>query len=55
VLNIQDPEARRLAKELAEFEGVSLTALVVSARELGLTPDSDPIAEIYDPQTGLPA
>ena len=81
MLNIKDPEAHRLAKELAELEGVSLTsavtnalraalaehgrrrvarrnsltALAVSARELGLTPDSDPIAELYDPHTGLPA
>ncbi len=81
MLNIKDPEAHRLAKELAELEGVSLTsavtnalraalaehgrrrrarrqiltALVSSARELGLTPMADPINELYDPQTGLPS
>lgn len=80
MLNIKDPEAHRLAKELAEIEGTSLTGavtnalraalaehgrrrvarrqalmgLVTSARELGLTPSTDPISDLYDPETGLP-
>jgi antitoxin VapB len=80
VLNVKDPEAHRLAKELAALEGVSLTsavtsalrtalaehgrrrvarraaltALVDSARQLGVTPDQDPIEELYNPITGLP-
>jgi len=80
VLNIKDPEAHRLAKALAEIEGVSmthavtnalraaleehgrrrmarrqaLTALVTSARELGITPAHDPIEDLYDSATGMP-
>ena len=80
MLNIKDPETHRLARELADIEGTSLTnavtnalrvalaeharrrlvrrqtltALVNSAREMGVTPTTDPIAELYDPETGLP-
>ena len=80
MLNIKDPEAHRLAKELAEIEGTSLTGavtnalrtalaehghrriarrqaltgLMTSARELRLTPNSDPIGDLYDSQTGMP-
>jgi antitoxin VapB len=80
MLNVKDPEAHRLAKQLAELEGISLTAavtgalraalaehgrqraarrdaltaLVRTARDLDMTPENDPIAELYDPETGLP-
>ena len=32
----------------------ALTGLMTSARELRLTPNSDPIGDLYDPQTGMP-
>ncbi len=83
MLNIKNPEAHRLAKELARRRGVSLTAAVTDALreqlareaqpegpsasvddvmrlvgELNLKPlgvGEDPIAFLYDDDTGLPA
>lgn len=80
MLNIKDPRAHELAKELAAIEGTSMTGAVVdalqravdahrtrrderlavlsriieSARARGLTPTTDPFADLYD-EDGLPA
>jgi len=81
VLNIKDPVAHELARELAAIEQTTMTDAVVrslraslaghaarrqrrrqildseiaSAREMGLVTGEDPFAELYDPETGLPA
>jgi len=81
VLNIKDPEAHRLARELAEVQGTTMTGavtaalqaaldehhrrrevkrevldgLIAAARDHGLGGETDPFAELYDPNTGLPA
>ena len=80
MLNIKDPEAHRLAKELAALEQTTLTEAVIkslkhsladhavrrtrrqqylereiaAARAEGFGWESDPIAELYDEETGLP-
>ena len=40
MLNIKDPEAHRLAKELAEIEGTSLTSAVTNALRAALAEHS---------------
>lgn len=81
MLNIKDPVAHELARELATIEQTTMTDAVVralraslaehasrrqrrrqildaeiaSAREKGLASGEDPFAELYDPETGLPA
>ena len=81
MLNIKDPKAHRLARELAEVQGTTMTGavtaalqaaldehhrrrevkrevlngLIAAARDRGLGGETDPFAELYDPNTGLPA
>ena len=79
MLNIKDPEAHRLARELAEAEGITLTEAVIRSLRAALEETrehrrrvrevlageiaaartgeqiADPFAELYDPETGLPA